>query len=342
MPNRDLVVVGASAGGVEALRDLVRDLPADLPAAVLVVLHLPSAAFSALPAILGRAGKLPSFQAEDGMPLRKGAIYVAPPDHHLLVRGETMALGRGPKENGHRPAIDVLFRSAARWHGAQTVGVILSGSLDDGAAGLLSIVEHGGAAVVQDPESALYDGMPFAALQAVPQALQAAGVHLAQLVVRLCEESPSDDPARVDPEIRMETDIAELDEEALSAGDRPGVPAAMTCPDCNGAMFRIEEGNLVRFRCRVGHAWSPETLLAEQFELAETALWAAIRTMEEKRALHRDLAQRAGATGHSERSRNYHLERAAEAEATAAVLRDLLRRALAGGGGLAAEEEASG
>jgi len=329
MPRRDLVVVGASAGGVEALRDLVRDLPGDLPACMLVVLHLPSAAFSALPAILARCTDLAVGTAFDGAPLGNGRIYVAPPDRHLLVRDGHIALGRGPKENGNRPAIDPLFRSAARWHGPSTVGVVLSGTLDDGAAGLLAITERGGAAVVQDPGTASYDGMPSAALRAVPEAKVAGGPDLSVLVATLCGETVAVDPPFPEHVLEMEAEIARLDERALEEPDRPGRPAAVTCPDCNGAMFEIDDGNLVRYRCRVGHAWSPETLLFEQVEAAEAALWAAIRTLEEKAALHRKLAGRSQA-GRNMLGERYHEEQAAAADESAGVLRDLLRRSLTG------------
>jgi two-component system chemotaxis response regulator CheB len=330
VPTRDLVVVGASAGGVEALRDLVRDFPEDLPATVLVVLHLPPSAYSALPQILERAGPLPARAAAHGDALEPATILVAPPNRHLIVRGDHVVLGRGPKENGHRPAIDPLFRSAARWHGPRVVGVVLSGTLDDGAAGLLTISERGGAAVVQDPESAVYDGMPAAALRAVPTAHIASEPALGRLVVKLCEEQVAADPPVADRILEMETEIPHMDEGALADEDRPGRPAAMTCPDCNGAMFEIDEGHVVRFRCRVGHAWSPETLLLEQVEAAEAALWAAIRTLEEKAALHRNLAKRAEQEQRP-LGRDYHLERAQDADGSAAVLRDLLRQPLGGG-----------
>jgi two-component system chemotaxis response regulator CheB len=329
MPTRDVVVVGASAGGVETLRDFVRGLPPDLPACVLVVLHLPSSAFSALPAILTRAGRLPAVSAEDGAPLTRGRIFVAPPDRHLVVRDGHVALGRGPKENGHRPAIDVLFRSAARWHGPRTIGVVLSGTLDDGAAGLLTISERGGVAVVQDPETALYDGMPAAALRAVPDARCVAAADLPQTVAALCDDAVDSLTLAVGRTLEMETDIPQMDEGALSEEDRPGVPAAMSCPDCNGAMFVLDEGSVVRYRCRVGHAWSPESLLAEQVEAAEGALWAAIRVLEEKAALHRQLATRAGER-RADLASSYHLERSDEAQQSAATLRDLLRQPLHG------------
>jgi two-component system chemotaxis response regulator CheB len=330
MPRRDVVVVGASAGGVEALSELIGGLPPDLPACVLVVLHLPSASYSALPAILDRAGGLTVRPAVDGAALTAGTVLVAPPDRHLIVRGDHVALGSGPKENGHRPAIDALFRSAARWRGSQVVGVILSGTLDDGSAGLLTIVQRGGVAVVQDPETALYDGMPRAALRAVPDALQVTGPEVSALVAKLCCEEVTAGPPPVSRALAMETDIPEMNEDALSEADRPGRPAAMTCPDCNGAMFELDEGNLIRYRCRIGHAWSAETLLLEQVEATEAALWAAIRTLEEKAALHRSLAQRPDGS-HRNPSRAFHEDRAVEATGSAAVLRELLRRPLSSG-----------
>ncbi|MFN2496438.1 MAG: chemotaxis protein CheB [Pseudonocardiaceae bacterium] len=161
---QDLVVVGASAGGVEALRSLVHGLPGDLDAAVLVVLHIPPGAPSALAQILARSGRLPAVTAQDGDRISQGCIFVAPSDRHMLVRDSRIALSRGPAENGHRPAIDALFRSAAHYYGPRVIGVILSGSRDDGTAGLAAIVEHGGTPIVQDPDTALYRSMPCAAM----------------------------------------------------------------------------------------------------------------------------------------------------------------------------------
>jgi two-component system chemotaxis response regulator CheB len=201
------------------------------------------------------------------------------------------------------------------------------------------MVDRGGVAVVQHPEDALYDGMPCAALRVVPDAIQAAGAELALAVDRLCREPLAvDDPPTADRILEMETEIPHMDEDALADEDRPGRPAALTCPDCNGAMFELDDGHLVRFRCRVGHAWSPETLLLEQVEAAEAALWAAIRTLEEKGALHRRLA--GNAPGHLRTS--YHNERAEEAVQSAAVLRDLLRRPLTGVDPEVAREAAGG
>ncbi|MFC0438310.1 chemotaxis protein CheB [Kutzneria buriramensis] len=192
--HRDVVVVGASAGGVEALRELLSALPADLPAAVLVVLHMPTGGTSALPAILRRAGRLHVQPAANGASLRHGHVYTAVPDHHLLVVGDVMALSRGLTENGHRPAVDVLFRSAAHTVGPRAIGVVLSGSLDDGAAGLMSIAAHGGAAVVQEPVDAICAGMPANALREVPTARVAPIAQLADVITELTAERVGGQP----------------------------------------------------------------------------------------------------------------------------------------------------
>jgi two-component system chemotaxis response regulator CheB len=318
---RELVVVGASAGGVESLRELVASLPADLPAAVLVVLHVAPDARSALPLILRRAGQLPVRHASHGEEIRAGHVYVAPPNHHLVVRDGILVLGLGPRENGHRPAVDPLFRSAARWYGPGVIGVILSGTLDDGAAGIATIASRGGRVLIQDPDDALYDGMPKAAIAAVePDAIAPAakmGPYIAEWTAE-CTGAP----APVDRELQMETEVAELDQAALADPDRPGEPAGMSCPDCYGAMFVIDHV-MIRFRCRVGHAWSPESLFAEQAETAEAALWTAVRSLEEKAALHRRLAKSARERS-SVVAEGAHLEKAEEAATSAATIRQLV------------------
>ncbi|WP_197025433.1 chemotaxis protein CheB [Nocardioides sp. URHA0032] len=289
-----LVVVGASAGGVEALRDLVATLPSDLPACVLIVLHMPPDAASALPSILRRVAPLRVRQASDGDRVRAGEVLVAPPDHHVVVIDGTVALTRGPTESGHRPAIDVLFRSAARAAGPRVVGVVLSGALDDGAAGALAVASRGGRVVVQDFDEALYDSMPRSAARAVPDAVRSPVAAMAGLLVRWCEELPAEPAGEgVLVALEMEVEMAELDPDALHDAERPGTPSGFGCPDCAGALFEISEGVLHRYRCRVGHAWSPESLAARQTVAMESALWMALRSLEEKAVLNTDLAERA-------------------------------------------------
>lgn len=318
-----LVVVGASAGGVEALREFSAGLPRGLPAQVLVVLHVPPDAPSALPAILGRVCDLPVRHAIHGDPLRPGSIVVAPPNHHLMVVDGAIALTAGPQENGHRPAVDVLFRSAARAAGTRTIGVVLSGSLDDGAAGAVAIASVGGRVMVQDPAEALYSSMPEAAARAADVDARLPVRSMGAVLAEWLDGLPTTQTTAVPQTMRMEVEMAELDPDTVHDGDRPGVPAGFGCPDCAGALYLIEEGNLRRYRCRVGHAWSPESLLAQQTIAMESALWMALRSLEEKAALNADLGRRAGEQGHDLTAARF-AESAQETRRAAELVRRLI------------------
>jgi two-component system chemotaxis response regulator CheB len=286
----DIIVLGASAGGVEALVRLVQGLPAGLPASLFVVCHTPASGGSQLPDILSRRGRLLAVHARDLEPARPGQIYVAPPDHHLLLRRGVMRLWRGARENHHRPAIDPLFRSAAAAYGPRVVGVVLSGSLNDGAAGLLAVRNAGGVAVVQDPAEAAVDGMPRAALAVAGADYVLRLDDIARLLTGLATEARPDegDPSMSDPIDDM-PDKVELDMAAQEAGDRRGQLTVFTCPECGGALWQVDEKALTRFRCHVGHAYYGEALLAEQDEALEAALWTAVRTFKEKTVLARQL-----------------------------------------------------
>jgi two-component system chemotaxis response regulator CheB len=320
---RNVIVIGASAGGVEALRTLVSRLPVDLPATVLVVLHIPAYGGSVLPAILSRSGPLPARHPDNGDPLEEGTILVAPPDHHLVVNDSHVLLTRGPTENGHRPAIDVLFRSAARSLGSRVVGVVLSGVLDDGTAGLVAVSGRGGATVVQDPEDAIYPGMPRSALEHVEIDHVGSAAEIADIVVRLSKEERSDVELPASGLMEVEADLAMMDDDAMNQPERPGRPSGFSCPDCNGVLFEIHDGELVRYRCRVGHAWSAETLLGEQAQQLDSALWMALRGLEEKAALARTMGQRALERGSSLTSARFE-EQAAEATRAASLIRSML------------------
>jgi two-component system, chemotaxis family, protein-glutamate methylesterase/glutaminase len=322
MPDRDIVVVGASAGGVEALTNLVGSLPADLPASVFVVLHVPATGSSALPGILARHGPLPASHARDGEPIERRRIYVAPPDHHLLLRASHVHLAHGPQENGHRPAVDPLFRSAAREHATRVAGVVLSGALDDGTAGLLAIKSRGGVALVQRPEEALYPGMPLNAIEhvQVDHVLPAAAI--AEALTRLAAEPALQPSAPAPNDMKVEVEVEAFSMQALEGGN-PGRPSAFSCPDCNGVLWEIQGGGLVRFRCRVGHAWSPESLLTQQSEALEAALWVALRSLEERAALAERLAEPARRRGHAI-TRTRFQEQAQEAQQAARLVRRLL------------------
>jgi two-component system, chemotaxis family, protein-glutamate methylesterase/glutaminase len=302
----DIVVVGASAGGVESLGGLVRNLPADLPAAIFVVLHLASGATSALPQILTRAGSMRAVHPEDGQQLEHGCIYVAPPDHHLMLRDGTIDLANGPKENGYRPAIDPLFRSAADAYGPRTVGIVLSGALDDGSAGLRVIGNAGGTTIVQTPSEALYPGMPESAIAYAHPQYVLPIADIGRLLVELAGR----------PVTNGGEPMAESEQPGLPnprpAGEPPppGELAPLVCPDCGGSVWVDDEGGLPRYSCHVGHAYSEASFAAQHGQALETALWTSIRTLQERAALAGRIAARMRSRGNDRTAKRF--ERQAE------------------------------
>lgn len=318
MPRRDIIVIGASAGGLDALRAVVGGLPPDLGAAVFVVQHFPPQSVSVLPRILSREGPLPAIHAVDGDRIEPSRIYVARPNLHLTLGRDRMHLTRGPRENRHRPAVDPLFRSAARWHGNRVIGVVLSGSLDDGTMGLAAIKAGGGIAIVQDPTEALYPSMPSNAMEHVEVDRALPASEIAEALVDYTLEEVEDPPV---------TDN-ELDEPdgtiILSDGQTPnGQVSFLTCPECHGALWEMSEGDLVRYRCHVGHLYSPESLAAEQAEKIEDALWIAYRALQENAALTRRLADSARKRGATRSANRFEAELNDTAE-RAHLLKDVL------------------
>lgn len=320
MPHRDLVVIGASAGGVEALRALVASLPRDLAAAVLIVLHLPPDSPSALAQILSRASGRRVTKAVSDQRLEPGLIMVAPAGAHLVVHGNQAKLLTGPRVNAHRPSIDPLFFSAARWKGPQTIGVILSGTLDDGSAGMRAIVRLGGRGIVQDPDEALYPDMPMHALREAPtcEALPLAkiGARLGELTREEVEDGGGE--LGIEPQRETEQDMQSSEEPI-----REGRPSAFSCPDCHGVLWEVSNGEVARYRCRVGHAFSPVTLASQQEESVQDALWTAYRALRESASLSRRLADRArdqGLEGSERQYRARELDASAKAESIEKVL----------------------
>ena len=325
MPNRDLVVIGASAGGIGALQQLCAALPSDLNAAVLVVVHTAASSSNLLPPVLRRAGCLNAITPDDGSTLEKGKIYVAPPDRHLVVEDHSLRLVHGPRENHNRPAIDPTFRSAALAYGPRVIGVVLTGSLDDGTNGLMVVRAHGGEAIVQNPTSALFPAMPENALRMVPDAHVVTLEEMPSLIVKLVSE-PIEDlrPARVTDALAVrDVRMAELDMAAIESDIRAGKPSVFGCPECGGVLWEIHQDGLLRFRCRVGHAYTAQHLRAEQRQVIESALWAALRALEESAALYRRLANRA-TTAHLKGLTEGYAERAETAELNSRTLRDFL------------------
>jgi two-component system, chemotaxis family, protein-glutamate methylesterase/glutaminase len=330
MPVRDIVVVGFSAGGIEPLLRLVEALPADFPGAVFIVHHFPPQSVSALPNILQRASALDVVQAVDGDAIVPGRICVAHPDQHLVLTGGRVGCTNGPREQGHRPAIDPLFRSAAQRFGSRVVGVILSGTLDDGTVGMIEIKARGGLALVQEPEEAAYPGMIMSALRNVSVDHVAPAQELAVILDRVAREEGSK-RGKLSPDLREDfaagsgdaPDPAIAGTAALRNPEALGQPSPMVCPECGGVLFEREQGDFLHFRCHVGHAFSEEALYASQSRSVEAALWSAVRALEERAELSRRLAQRAGHRGLSRAGSQFEVA-AREAEHGSNILRRTL------------------
>ena len=322
MPGHDIIVIGASSGGIEALTEVVAGLPRDLPAAVFVVVHIPPRSSSALPEILNRAGALTAAHAKDNEKIKQGRIYVAPPDFHMLLRNGTIRLVHGPRENHTRPAIDPTFRTAALVHGPRVVGVVLSGVLDDGAAGLYAVKQRGGVAVVQDPRDALFPDMPQNAIAAVEVDHIAPKSEIAALLDRLAREPVDKAGAPVSEEMAKETEVEAMIMDGND--DRPGKPSVYGCPECGGVLWELSDGEMLRFRCRVGHGYTSEGLLSEQSEALDLALWSAFRALQENASLARRLAERAKKNAGNKSLLNRFEQRASGAEEQAETIKKLL------------------
>jgi two-component system chemotaxis response regulator CheB len=321
VPPRRIVVIGGSAGSLESLKQIVSELPPDLPAAVFVAVHVAATARSTLAPLLQRRGRIKIEWAIDEAPIEPEHIYVSRPDRHLLVGRSRMHLGLGPRENGHRPAIDALFRSAARNHGPRVIGVVLSGLLDDGTLGLAVIREEGGIGVVEDPGTAAFSAMPQHAIEFAKPEYVVPAVEVGALLARLCEEQlPS---LEVDADLDEQEELM-VDEEpgGLAAGDVPGIPTGLTCPECSGALWEDPPGGFF-FRCRIGHRLAAESLMEAQTNTVESALWAALRALEEKATTAARIGERLAQSGDVISERRFK-ERAESARRQALILRQAL------------------
>jgi two-component system, chemotaxis family, protein-glutamate methylesterase/glutaminase len=299
MPNTRVVVIGTSAGGLEALRTIVTALPQDFPAPICVVMHMAPQSPGVLHEILGRSGKLPAVNVTKPERIAPGHIYVAPPDHHLLLEPGRVKPTKGPKENRFRPAIDPLFRSAAQVYGPRAIGVILTGNLDDGTAGLRMVKQLGGIAVVQDPDDALYPSMPASALHNVDVDHRVALADVAPLLIELTA-TPREAPGEitVPDDLDVEVNIAKEVHPVDAGLERIGTPSNYACPECHGVLLQMKAEGLIRFRCHTGHAYSLESLMADVDDGIDDALWNAIRALEEARLLMQGLEQQLSTLAH--------------------------------------------
>ncbi|MCS3449463.1 MULTISPECIES: chemotaxis protein CheB [Bradyrhizobium] len=326
MSNRDIIVIGGSAGATAPLKEILGRLPADLPAAVFIVLHIPAHGIGILSTVAKAAGKLPVRQAESGMVIENGHVYLAAPDRHLLIQDGHLMLGRGPRENLVRPAIDALFRSAALHYGPRVIGVVLSGLLSDGAAGLNAIKRCGGVALVQDPQDAMSDEMPLRALEATTVDLCISGAQLGDVLSDLARERAGA-VLPIPPEIVLEVKIA--------AGERIGSdtlvdiadPAPLTCPGCGGVLSELKVGHPLRFRCQVGHAYTADALAKEQEGRVDEALRVALRIIEERAELVHRMAEDGRQSGRPAIAQMYEA-RAAEYREYADMIRRVVLQSL--------------
>ncbi len=308
MPKRDIIVIGASAGGVYALKDLVSSLPGDFSAAIFVVQHLSPNTKSFLPEILSKAGKLPVGHPADGESIQMGRIYIAPPDHHLLIEQDRVVVKKGPKENRFRPSIDALFRSAAYTYGPRVIGVVLTGLLNDGTSGMWSVKRMGGISIIQQPEDAMYPSMPGNVLEYVDVDHSVPMSEMGNLLSQLTAEAASDVPQlsqeewhRLESEVKIASQENAFDVGVMKLGEL----TPFTCPECSGVLVSFKEGKLIRYRCHTGHAFTASTLLAEVTKEVEDTLWSAVRGLEETIMLLEQTSNHFAEFGDAETARQF-------------------------------------
>ncbi len=305
---------------------LAADLPADLPAALFVVVHSPPMAPSILPKILDRSGPLETVECEDGTLVRPGCIYVACADRHLLVEEGRVRLTHGPKENRHRPAVDTLFRSAAVAYGPRVTGVVMTGALDDGTAGITAIKRRGGVTVVQDPDDALLPVMPQSALERTKVDYCLPLLEIPTLLARVvCDEISAEEEGAypVPEDMELERKITSMDETTPENVEKLGHPSSYTCPECEGPLWEIQDEEVLRFRCRVGHAYTAESMLAGKSEALEGAMWTALNTLEESTQMSQRLAADSSARGQEHAAARFE-ERARKTRGQDSLIRQAL------------------
>lgn len=323
---RDIIVIGMSLGGVKAIKELIAPVSADIDASIFIVWHLAEDAEGLLPTLLASYGKLPAAHAEDGEKIQPGRIYVAPPDRHMLLEKGVIRLSRGPKENRFRPAIDPLFRSAAQSYGPRVIGIVLSGSLDDGCSGLWTIKSRGGLAVVQDPIDAEAPSMPINAIRSVEidhtLSAKAIGEHLERWTSNSITDAPEVN-MQESKKTEIEVKIA-AEQNAVQLGVKEiGELSSFTCPDCKGVMLRLKDGSIIRFRCHTGHAYTAETFLATVSKSVEDTLWTAERSLDELIMLLRYLAGELANRDESSVADLY-TEKAADTQTRSDALREII------------------
>ena len=315
---RDIIAIGTSAGGLEALDKLIGQTPSDLPAAIFIVQHMAAdASGDALLKALGRHKAFNCKLAADGEEFEKGCIYIAPPDHHLLVKKRTLLVTKGARENRYRPAIDPLFRSAAVAHGPRVIGVVLTGMLDDGTAGLIAIKKCGGVTIVQDPKDAAYPDMPQSALNNLNVDHCISVAAMGGLLEKLSHDPHGKDTV-IPHDIKTEASIAERVLSDVAQVNGLGSQVPYNCPNCGGVLWEIDSPDVKRYRCHTGHSFTAAALLSSQTEKVEETLWTSLRMLEERKNLLNNMAQtqidQKGKASYAQRAQetDVHIERIRE------------------------------
>ena len=326
MSKRDIVVIGSSAGGVYALRELVSGLPANFTASVFIIQHIAAFSPSMLPEILSRSGRLDARHPQDGETIQPATIYIAPPDHHMLIEGDHIVVRKGPKENRFRPSIDALFRSAAYNYGTRVIGIVLTGLLNDGTSGMWTVKRLGGLTLVQQPGDALYPSMPESVLEYVDVDHILPLADMALLLGQLTHEKAPEpittpvidhEMAQLKAEVATAAQTSAFEQGILSLGQL----TPLTCPECHGALVSFQEGKLIRYRCHTGHAFTADGLLSEVTQSIEDTLWQAVRGIEESIMLLEQASTQLIAAGHTDTAEQYRAK-AAEATHRAARIRE--------------------
>lgn len=318
-----IIVIGASTGGFEAFKKIIKDLPGNFSASIFIVWHMSPDVRGILPEVLNRESKIFAANAYNNEEIKPNRIYVAPPDHHLIIKESRVIISHGPRENRFRPAVDPLFRSAAFHYRNRVIGIILSGGLDDGTAGLWAVKHHGGIAVVQNPLDAEVSSMPESALQKVNVDYVVPVNEMAELLVRLINEPVAENNIVMhDEQTKKEIDIATEESGMQNGVLKFDELTPYSCPECHGVLSRLHNDNIVRYRCHTGHAYSANALLTSITEKIEEGLYSALRGMEESVMLLNHLGDHFAEANEPKLAATY-FRKANEADARSAIVRKI-------------------
>jgi two-component system chemotaxis response regulator CheB len=319
-----IVAIGASAGGTTILPELLKQLTDDIKVAAFVVMHLSKQSIGDL--LVKRLQKYTSFTCKipmHGETIKEQHVYIAMPDHHLMVSQNKILLGHGPMENRYRPSIDALFRSAAVNFAPKVIGIILTGMLEDGASGMYAIQKSGGVCIIQDPGEAKYSDMPQAVLNTLKPDYAIPVSEMGGAIKDAISNLKRKKKGKIPSDIIKEAAIAERVNIGIEEVKNPGEVSVISCPDCGGSLWEMKGNGFTRYRCHLGHAYSQEGLVSSMEVSTESTLWTALRIIEERRNLLRQIGNKESKNGKSTLAATY-LKRSAELEAHIGKLKEIL------------------